>query len=173
MYDIAGKVWAFLFAIFIIFTGSTMLYAQKQDTIVQSYVDSAVEEFVDTSRARGYVAQNTYEEFISKLDATQNVYDVNMTHYSERQAPVTKGDTKDYESYYEAYTQDDILSTIYDQATTESTARYDMKTGDFLRVEVKNTSPTLGRRLLGMFTGNSSEGGQIVSSYGGYVGNEN
>lgn len=173
MYDIVGKVWAFLFAIFIFFTGSTMLYAQKQDTVVQNYVDSAVEEFVDTSRARGYISQNTYEEFINKLDVTKNVYDVNITHYSERQTPVAREGKKDYESYYEAYTQDDILSTIYDQSASNSTARYDMKTGDFLRVEVKNTSPTLGRRLLGMFTGNSSEGGQIVSSYGGYVGNEN
>lgn len=173
MYDIVGKVWAFLFAIFIIFTGSTMLYAQKQDVVVQNYVDSAVEEFVDTSRARGYVSQNNYEEFISKLDATQTVYDVQITHYSERQTPVTRGDKKDYESYYEAYTQEDILSTIYDSTETESTARYDMKTGDFIRVEVKNTTPTIGRQLLGMFTGNGSEAGQIVSSYGGYVGNEN
>lgn len=172
MYDIVGKVWSFLFAIFIIFTGSTMLYAQKQDVVVQNYVDSAVEEFVDTSRARGYISQNTYEEFINKLDATQNVYTVNITHYSDRQTPVTRDGEKDYESYYEAYTQEDILTTIYDSNTSESSARYDMKTGDFLRVEVKNASPTLGRRLLGLFTGGASEGGQIVSSYGGYVGNE-
>lgn len=165
MYDIAGKVWSFLFGIFIIFIGGITLYAQKQDVVVQNYVDAAVVEFVDVSRATGYVSKSNYQAFIAKLDATGNVYNVEITHYSLKSAP--SSDKVGYTSYYEATTKADIVNIL-----NSGDGTYAMKTGDFLRVSVKNINPTLGRRLLGLLVGSTSEGGQIISSYGGYVGNE-
>ena len=45
-----------------------------------------------------------------------------------------------------------------------------MNKGDFLRVELKNTNPTMARKLMGLFYGGSKENGQIRASYGGYIG---
>ena len=169
MYDILGKFWAFVFGVMVLFVGTVTLFAQKQDTIVQNYVDSATEEFVDISRATGQISREQYEQMIRKLDATGNVYDVEITHYKEKTAPVSG--TSDYQTYYDAYDKTEILDTIYTKA--DQNRVYQMNTGDFLRVEVENTSTTLGRKLLGFFIGRpTTEGGQIYSSYGGYVGND-
>lgn len=172
MYDIVGRIWAILFGTMVLFIGTTTIYAQKQDTVVQNYVDAATSEFVDTARASGCITQNNYETFIEKLDATKNVYDVNIIHYEEQMAPVSGEAT--YETTFEAHDRQDIVHELYtaDAANTNQSPRYNMKTGDFLRVSVENTSPTLGRQLMGMFTGGGATGGQIMSSYGGYVGNE-
>lgn len=164
MYDIVGKVWAFLFGIFIIFIGGITLYAQKQDVVVQNYVDAATVEFVDVSRAIGYVSKSNYQAYIAKLDATGNVYDIEITHYSLKSAP--SSDDTGYTAYYESTTKSEIVEEL------NADGKYSMKTGDFLRISAKNISPTLGRRLLGLLVGSTTQGGQINSSYGGYVGNE-
>lgn len=165
MYDVVGRIWSFIFGALALFLGTTMVYAQKQDVVVQNYVDSVVEEFVDTSRATGKITENNYETFIEGLDATQNVYDVNIIHYEEKLTPSTESE---YETTYEAHDKADVIEGIY----SDDGKGYQMSTGDFIRVSVKNTSPTLGRKLMGLFLGNGSEGGQIISTYGGYVGNE-
>lgn len=171
MYDIVGKIWAFIFGSIVIFLGTITLFAQKQDTVIQNYVDSAAEEFVDVARATGNITQSGYEKLVAQLDATGNVYEIRVIHYEERVTPVHKeggeADDFDYEIGYEARTKDDILNIIYNGG-----GKYRMKTGDFLRVSIKNVAPTLGRRLAGLFIGPSDEGGQIIASYGGYVGNE-
>lgn len=175
MYDIVGRIWAILFGMMVLFMGTTTIYAQKQDTVVQNYVDNAVEEFVDTARASGCITQDNYETFIEKLDATKNVYDVSIIHYEEQMTPTKDADGNNtYETTYEAHDRQDIIHNLYSGSAANETqsSRYDMKTGDFLRVSVENTSPTLGRQLMGMFTGGGAEGGQIMASYGGYVGNE-
>ena len=47
---------------------------------------------------------------------------------------------------------------------------YRMKNGDYISVEVKNISPTLGTRLSRVFQTKSSDI-TLFTSYGGYVGN--
>lgn len=169
MYDIVGKIWAFIFGVMILFLGTITIYAQKQDTVIQNYVDSAVEEFVDVSRASGQISTPQYEAFIQKLDNTGTVYDINIIHYKEKTAPVAEQD--DYQTYYETYDRMDILN--YLKAHDEDEKPYQMNVGDFLRVTVKNSKPTLGRKMMGFFLGRpSDEGGQIISSYGGYIGND-
>ena len=163
--DLVGRIWGFIFGALALFLGMTTIYALKQDSNVQSYVDNAVENFVDTSRAPGKITKNNYEMFIESLDATKNVYEINIQHYEEKMSPTTVGE---YEITYDAHDKADVIEGIY----ADDSTGYQMSTGDFIRVSVRNTSPTLGRKLMGLFLGNGSDGGQIISSYGGYIGNE-
>ena len=45
-----------------------------------------------------------------------------------------------------------------------------MKNGDYLKVEVKNISPTFGTRMLRFFTLDTQDV-TLFTSYGGFVGN--
>lgn len=167
MYDIIGKVWAFLFGIMLLFVGSVTLYAEKQDVAVQNYVNAAVTEFVDVSRASGEITDEQYRTFIGKLDATGNLYDVKMIHYREK--TTAAADYSDnYQTYYESYNEKEILDSM-----DRNDGKYQLHNGDFLRVEVKNFHPTLGRKLMGFFLMRpTTDGGQIFANYGGYIGND-
>jgi hypothetical protein len=168
MFDIVGKAWAFIFGTMIIFLGTLTLFSQRSDMISQNYVDSAVEEFVDVSRATGTITRSQYEQFIQKLDHTQNVYDIEIEHYKEKTAPTDT--VYDYQTYYDTHSREEIMDAIYDEHTGYT---YHMNTGDFIRVTVENSSPTLGRKFLGFLIGRpTTQGGQIYSARGGYVGND-
>ena len=47
-----------------------------------------------------------------------------------------------------------------------------MDTGDYLRVEVKNRSATLGNKMLSAIFFRVPETGTVYVSYGGYVGDQ-
>lgn len=174
MNDIVGRIWAMVFGIMIMFVGSLTLFSLKQDMISQNIVNTATQEFVDISRQTGTVTKSQYQNFISKLDSTKNIYTVKMQHFKQKTAvvgtdgaPQDRGDS--FETYFMTYTQDEILDSI--DANADS--KYYMSPGDFFKVTVTNTTPTLGRRLLGVFIFRpTNTGGQIYSSYGGKVGND-
>ena len=173
MYDVVGKIAAFLLASIIFFFGTTTLYAQKQDTIVQNYVEAAVEEFVDTARTSGYISQSAYNNLVARLDATKNVYEVSIIHSEAKTNFVNSGETT-FEDNFEAHTKQEILSRLDEQSgLSGASPKYVMKNGDFIRVEVVNNSPTLARKMFGMFIGATRNGGQIRCSYGGYIGYTN
>jgi hypothetical protein len=48
---------------------------------------------------------------------------------------------------------------------------YELKEGDYLKVVVYNTTPTLGDRLLSVFFMSAADSKTLFTSYGGYVGN--
>ncbi len=168
MKDIVSNVWAMIFGVIFLFLGTITLYAQKQDIIVQNYVDTAVNEFVDISRATGTITWSQYEAMINKLDNTGNVYNIQIMHYKMRTTPaVTASGAMTYEDYYDTYNRDEILDAM------DANGKYYMSYNDYLKVTVENTTTTLARRLLGMFLMNpTTEGGQIFTSAGGKVGND-
>lgn len=171
MIDIVGKIWGLIFGTIFLFLGPITLYAQKQDVIVQNYVDSAVHEFVDISRSTGTVTWSQYDALVKKLDNTGNIYDVQIIHYKMRTTPKATSTgtttTLTYQDYYDAYNKNEILDGM------DANGKYYMSYNDYFKVTIENTNTTLGRRLLGVFMMRpTSEGGQIFSSFGGKVGND-
>lgn len=170
MYDVVGKVAAFIAASLVFFVLTTTLYAQKQDNIVQDHVTDAVHEFVDTARTSGYITKTSYDTLINRLDATQNIYKIELTHYAVKTNYVSSGSSS-FQDNYEAHNKTDILRALESQnGLTTSSPRYMMNKGDYIRIEVVNMHPTLSRKLMGIFLMGSKEGGQIRSQYGGYIG---
>ena len=179
MDDLVGKIWFTIIGVFFVFTIPVMLFTMKQDVTIQNYVDNVAHEFVDTSRAKGYIDQLAYDNLIARLDSTGNVYDIEVTHYVEKDYPVYSGDgttVENYESGYEVKTTTEIINDIYgyvdEDGTEHEGGRHKMYDGDRLKIQIKNQSPTVGRRMMSLVFMGNTDGGQIFTSYGGYVGNE-
>lgn len=147
-----------IFAMFFIVIA---IYAAKLDYDSQSYCNDAVQEFVDKSRTSGYISANNYNEMISKMTGTGNLYDVTIVHQSKVCYP---GETdSDFLSNYYTYTKDEILDEIFNDSGT-----YKMKNGDYLRVSYSLKEATFGVKLYSFFTTHTYK--SIRGSYGGYVG---
>ncbi len=172
MGDVLGKVFGAFMGCLLMFIVPIMLIAIKQDTVKQSYIDNAVVEFVNNARATGKITPESYEKLCMDIDAAHLLCEINIKHSSAYTVPtdVVDPDTGFHEvaTYRTDYTKQEILSIIYPSAGEN--VDYRMKNGDYLSVEVRNTSPTLGTRLLRVFQERAGDT-TIYSSYGGYVGN--
>ena len=69
----------FLAAI-LMFIFPLMTVSSTQDDISQVAVQSLVAEFVNNAATKGKITQDDYNNFISKLYATANTYDVQLEH---------------------------------------------------------------------------------------------
>ncbi len=172
MGDVLGKIFSAFFGLIIMFIVPVMIIAQKQDTLRQSYIDNAVVEFVDNARSSGKITPQAYENLCYKIDTAHLLCDINITHSSAYTVPteVYDPDTGYYEvaTYRVDFTKEEILDVIY--PLSGDNCDYQMKNGDYLSVDVKNISPTLGSRMYRFFQNKSSDI-TLFTTYGGYVGN--
>ena len=134
----------FLAAI-LMFVFPLMAVSNTQDEISQVAVQSLVSEFVNKEATKGKVTQDDYNEFLSKLYATGNTYDVQLEHKIMTTNP-NKGATDQLGEnlYYSVYN-----STIVDSTTTgvNHNEEYLMKKGDYIICTVKNTNITIGSQI--------------------------
>ena len=172
MGDVLGRVFAAFFGCMIMFIVPIMLIAQKQDTVRQSYIDNAVVEFVDNAKVAGKITPQAYEKLCNDVDLAHLLCEIKITHSSAYTVPTDVIDpTTGYHeiaTYRVDYTKEEILDVIY--TASGDNQDYQMKNGDYLSVEVKNITPTLGTRLSRLFQTKSSDT-TLFTSYGGYVGN--
>lgn len=151
-------------------------YAIRNDNTVETYVNTTVHEFVDTARTTGKVTASDYDQLIKKLDATGNVYDINIEARNERQYPTMNGnEVTGYETGYEVDGTNSIMDTLYgtqEEQGNDAEGVYRLENGDYFKVEVKNRSATLGNKLLSSIYFRVPETGTVYVSYGGYVGND-
>lgn len=172
MGDVLGKIFVGIFGCIILFLVPVLLIAQKQDTVSQSYIDNAVVEFVDNARAAGKITPQAYEKLCNDIDTAHLLCEIRITHSSAYTVPTDVIDpvTGYYETaiYRNDFIKEEILAVMYPDVGDN--VDYQMKNGDYLKVEVQNTSPTLGSRMLRVFTTKNSDT-TLFTSYGGYVGN--
>jgi len=69
-----------LIAVIILFMFPMMYFGQRQDTITQQVVSAETSDFVNLVRTQGFLTQNMYDTFLSRLDATNVVYDIQLEH---------------------------------------------------------------------------------------------
>ena len=172
MGDVLEKVFGAFMGLILMFIVPIMLIAIQQDTVKQSYIDNAVVEFVSNARSSGKITPQAYEKLCQDIDAAHLLCEIKITHSSAYTVPtdVIDPETGYYEvaTYRTDYPKEEILDVIY--PTTGDNRDYRMKNGDYISVEVKNISPTLGMRLFRTFSSRGSDM-TLFSSYGGYVGN--
>lgn len=148
--DSFGKIIVFFILAMLLFLVPSYYFALKQDMIVQNYVNKETTDFVNTIKNTGQITKNTYNLFIKKLDVTNNVYDIKMTHQHEIVNPL-EGDepldnnddteNKIFEEYYNTY-EDDILKELF-----EGSGVYKLSKDDYITVTVRNRSRTLASRI--------------------------
>lgn len=174
MNDIFGKVFAAILGVFTIYLLALNI-SQKHDNSTQTYVTDCVNEFVDEVRSTGHISARKYLNFIEALDRTNLRFEVEITHMSAKTGMVDDADiTKGYLPYYENYYTDEICDVLFSDDTQsyyDSRSVYKLKKGDFIKIEVKNATPTLANKMLGFWLGNTRNN-TIFISYGGYVGTD-
>ena len=174
--DFFTSPFMYLFGIFVSFVVVFTIYAAKLDNTIQAYVDNEVYEFVDESRASGYISPESYMELVSDIYKTGNLYDIKITHQSKASVPYTNEDgspvyrngeqLKNTTMAYRTYNKEDILTVMFPNGSNNQ--RYPLKNGDYLKVSVALKEPTLAAKLYSQWTGTYMK--TIQTSYGGYVG---
>lgn len=123
-----------------------MAVSDTQDDISQVAVQSLVAEFVNKEATKGKVTLDDYNEFISKLYATGNTYEVQLEHKIMTTNP-NKGaaDQLGENLYYSVY--DPTILDGSSGVNNTTTGEYLMKKGDYFICTVKNTNTTIASQL--------------------------
>ena len=179
MSDSLITIVAIFLAVILMFIFPLMSIADRNDDMAETTVQAAVTEFVDTAKSTGKITAGEYSKFMSKIEATGNVYDVEievkiLDENVGKKSAWTNGTVIGENIYYSVYTTQ-ILSYITDYEKEDNTivkgsGVYTMKEGDIISVSVKNKNTTLSQSLRGLFysmTGNGSY--QISAQSSGLV----
>lgn len=163
MSDIITKIFGYTLGIVLLFLLPVMVIMLNFDNEIEKYANDAVVEFVDKSRATGYISSSNLEEFVDKLTATGNNYEIYICHESVYTYPEADGS---YSTHYYSYYRDEIIEGIYQPTGTEN---WNMKVGDYLRVSITLEEAGYGGRLFSRLFGTQET--THINTYGGYVGN--
>lgn len=159
MSDTLITIIAIFLAAVLMFIFPLMSVAERSDEISQLTVQTAANEFVDSSRAIGKITIANYDKLIGILIATGNTYDVEMEvkvldENIGKKSAWTQGQVIGENTYYSVYTtQIHDVMVGKDAATGEEkgTGVYAMKEGDIFSVVIKNTNKTMAQTIRSVF----------------------
>jgi len=151
MSDTLITIIAIFLAAILMFIFPLMATATQNDEIAQIAVQSIVTDFTNKVAQQGKITATVYDEFIQKLHATGNAYDVELEakRLDENPGKKTTNATQDMigeNVYYSEYT-----STIVGALETNSDHTYKLNKGDYIIASVKNTNVTMGTQLKNFF----------------------
>lgn len=149
----------FLAAI-LMFIFPLMSLSERTDDISQLAVQTAVTDFVNNARTKGKITLDDYSAFVQTLEATGNSYEIEMEvkHLDDnigKKSEWTNGTVIGENVYYSVYTAQ-IKDELYKKNGKNV---YNMKEGDIISVNVKNTNTTISQMLRNFFysiTGNNT-----------------
>ena len=154
MGDSLTTIIAIFLAAILMFVSPLAAIADRNDDTSQMYIQTALDEFVNTVSAKGRLTKDDYDRLEAKLSSTNNSYDIELTISVADVNPGKKtnntqiGDT----TYYSIYTTQ-ILNTL------NANKVYGLKEGDYIKVSVKNTNKTISQMIKNVLygiTGNES-----------------
>lgn len=87
MEDNLQRVFSILISILILFILPLYIAFEKMDDISYSLALKITSNFVDNVTAKGYLTKEMYNDYISRLSVTGNVYDVKMEHVAKKYEP--------------------------------------------------------------------------------------
>lgn len=169
-----GKVIAVILMILVLFMTPLAYFSQRQDTLMQNYIYTITKEFVNDIQQSGRITKEAYDDFILELDASGNVYNVEIIHSHKTVTPkyqyttVDNVVTDDVTEYFSETYTDAILSSIYEQVGET----YYLTKGDYITVKVTNKNKTLGTKLLQTISMRSIDTAQLMAVYGGEIQDE-
>lgn len=144
MSDTLITIIAIVAAAALMFVFPLMAISNSQDDISQVSVQALVSDFVNNAATQGKITKDAYDDFLSKLYATGNTYDVEIEHKILTTNP-NKGDINQLgeNNYYSVFN-----ATIIDGTNgVDATGEYLMKKGDYIIVKVKNTNITIATQI--------------------------
>ena len=167
MSDTLITVVAIALAAVLMFVFPLKTMSDRTDDVSQLTVETATTEFVDEIRTTGKITQDKYSKFLEAIGSTGNTYNVEMEVKVLDENPGKKSTqaTRDKigeNVYYSLYT-----SQIEEKLKSGT---YNLKEGDIVSVNVKNTNQTLSQQLKNFFyTVTGKDTYTIAASHGGIV----
>ena len=151
MSDTLMTVIAIFVAAIIMFVFPLMWTANSQEEISQTSVETLVANFVNTVATKGKLTKGDYEDFIYKLNATGNSFDVEIEIQKLDDNPgkktvITEKDKIGENIYYSVFTS----TILYDNTLgiyKNTKGEFLLNKGDYIIVNVKNTNVTLATQI--------------------------
>ena len=128
MSDTFITIMAVIIVAVIMFVFPLMATANQNDSITQTSVQTMVSDFVNTVAKEGKITRSNYDDFIQKLYATGNSYDVELEVQILDDNPGAKGENIKVigeNIYYSEFTTA-IVSKL------DSEGEYKLKQGDYI-----------------------------------------
>lgn len=88
MEDSLQKIFAVLISVIIFFVLPIYMTFEKKDDIAYSLALKITTDFVENVRSKGYITLEMYDDYVSKLATTGNIYDIMMEHVTKKYYPV-------------------------------------------------------------------------------------
>lgn len=141
-------------AMIIMFIVPLTIVADRSDDIAQLLVQTATSEFVDDVIKTGKITTDRYKDFISSLQVSGNMYDIdievkcldeNTSKSITDKDPTQIGNN----SYYSIYTSqiEEKIGISEANITNNVMGKIILKQGDGISVTVRNSSATLSQSL--------------------------
>ena len=156
MNDVLGRMAVIVMSALLMFVAPVYIMANRMDQSAQTYMDNAVQEFVDKVRATGVIRAEEYERLANSLDGIQPCCDINIVISMKQVVPADGG----MFTYYKDVYTGEILDIMY-----PGEASVYLSEGDYIQVTVKTTQPTMAQR---MFSGDKYV--PLFFTYGGQIG---
>ena len=167
MGDSLTTIIAIFLAAVLMFVFPLAAIADRNDDTSQMYVQTTLDNFVNTVAAKGKLTKDDYEQLEAQLAATNNSYDIELTINVADVNPGKKtdntkvGDT----TYYSVYT-----TQIKDALNNSDAKAYYLKEGDYIKVSVKNINTTISQMIKNVLYGiTGNESYVIAASASGVV----
>lgn len=87
MDDNLQRVFSVLLSVLILFILPLYITFEKMDDISYSLALKITSNFVDNVNSKGYITEEMYNDFVSRLSVTNMTYDVRMEHVSKKYNP--------------------------------------------------------------------------------------
>lgn len=164
MSDTLITVVAILLAAILMFMFPLMSVSERSDDVSQLAVQTAVNEFVDNSCTIGKITIENYNSLIGTLNSTGNAYDVEievkiLDENIGKKSAWTQGTVIGENVYYSIYT-----SQIMDELAESTNGVYNLKKGDIVSVNAKNSGKTLAQMIRGVFYSISGNGNYQIAA---------
>ncbi len=167
MSDSLITIVAIFLAAVLMFVFPLMSIAERSDDIAELTAQTAVSEFVDTTRSAGKITINDYNKMVSALEATGNTFDIDievkvLDENVGKKSAWTNGTVIGENIYYSVYTSQ-IMNYLSDTSGSDA-GTYLMKEGDIISVSAKNSNQTLAQTIRGIFYSISGNGNYQISA---------
>ncbi len=164
MGDSLTTIIAIFLAAILMFIFPLAAIADRNDDASQMYVKTTIDGFVNSVSAKGVLTKDDYDKLVSTLASTNNSYEIQLTVNIADVNPGKKtnnqqiGDT----TYYSVYTTQ-ILNVL------NSTGKYQLKEGDYIKVSVKNNNHTISQMIKNVLYGITGNESYVIAASGSAV----
>lgn len=139
----------------------------RNDNVVQKEVELIVEEFVTDVKNTGVLTTTKYQDFVNRLNATGNTYDIEMEIQHLDENPGKKTMQANYTKIGENVYYSDYTTQIEEQLNIGSTGKsgqINLKEGDLIYVGVANQNSTAAQTLKSSLLSFSSSGQAVIKA---------